>query len=79
MGLGIFIWHTTRVSRQHARITVAEGRATLEDLGSKNGTFVGDRRIETPIELHDGDEIGVGPLRLRFERRGRDLDTTETG
>ena len=79
MGLGVFIWHTTRVSRQHARITVAEGRATLEDLGSKNGTFVGDRRIETPIELHDGDEIGVGPLRPRFERRGRDLDTTETG
>jgi hypothetical protein len=68
-----------RVSRQHARITVTMGRAVLEDLGSKNGTFVGTRRIDAPTELQDGDEIGVGPVCLRFESRGSDFDTTETG
>ena len=34
------------VSRRHARITISAGRATIEDLGSKNGTFVGDQRVE---------------------------------
>ena len=33
------------VSRRHARITISAGRATIEDLGSKNGTFVGDQRV----------------------------------
>jgi DNA-binding winged helix-turn-helix (wHTH) protein len=69
---------STRVSRRHARITVSGIQATLEDLGSKNGTFLGGRRIGAPMELADGDEIEVGPVRLLF-RRGRDLDTTETG
>ena len=32
------------VSRRHARIGISTGRATIEDLGSKNGTFVGDQR-----------------------------------
>ena len=31
------------VSRRHALIKISAGRATIEDLGSKNGTFVGDR------------------------------------
>ena len=47
------------ISRRHARITVAAGRATIEDLGSKNGTYVGGHRIEQAAELHDGDEIRV--------------------
>jgi DNA-binding winged helix-turn-helix (wHTH) protein len=54
------------VSRRHARIVVDEGRATLEDLGSKHGTRVGQRRVEGPVELHHGDEIVVGPVLLIF-------------
>ena len=69
---------SVRVSRQHARITVTEGRAVLEDLGSKNGTFLGVRRIDAPTQLEDGDDISVGPVRLRFEHVC-DFDTTETG
>ena len=52
------------VSRRHARITISAGRATIEDLGSKNGTFVGDQRVESPRALGDGDIIRVGSVKL---------------
>ena len=52
------------VSRRHARIGISTGRATIEDLGSKNGTFVGDQRVEGSRSLGDGDIIGVGSVKL---------------
>jgi DNA-binding winged helix-turn-helix (wHTH) protein len=55
-----------RVSRRHARIVVKDGRATLEDLGSKNGTYLRGERIDEPSELSDGDEIRVGRVTLTF-------------
>ena len=55
------------VSRRHAVIRVTESSATLEDLGSKNGTFVGSRRIEAPTRLADGDAIKVGAITLTFK------------
>jgi DNA-binding winged helix-turn-helix (wHTH) protein len=51
---------SSRVSRRHARIVVTGGRAVLEDLGSKNGTYLRGRRIHRPVELSDGDEICFG-------------------
>ena len=57
---------STRVSRHHARIHVHTGQAVLEDLGSKNGTFVGTRRIQRPTVLSDGDQIEIGPAVLTF-------------
>ncbi len=51
---------STRVSRRHARIVVTGGRAVLEDLGSKNGTYLRGRRIDRPVQLSDGDEICFG-------------------
>jgi pSer/pThr/pTyr-binding forkhead associated (FHA) protein len=45
------------ISRRHARIIVAADRVTIEDLGSKNGTYVQGERITGVQELHDGDEI----------------------
>lgn len=56
----------TSVSRRHARIEVSAAGAILEDLGSLNGTFVGDRRVDAPTALHEGDEIRIGRERLRF-------------
>ena len=67
-----------RVSRRHARIVVGEERVVLEDLASKNGTFVAGRRVANPVDLKDGDEIGVGPARLIFRRAAPAL-TTQTG
>ena len=54
------------VSRRHARIVVTSDGATIEDFGSLNGTFVGERRITEPTKLQDGDEIGIGKERLRL-------------
>ena len=54
------------VSRRHARIVVDENRAVLEDLGSKNGTFVGDARLEGPRILKDGDTFRLGRLLLVY-------------
>ena len=67
-----------RVSRKHARILVGDGRAVIEDLSSKNGTFVRGRRLADPVDLQDGDEIGVGPAVLVF-RRALSTETTQTG
>ena len=52
------------VSRRHARITIADGLATIEDLGSKNGTFVQDQRLDGVRPLGNGDIIGIGSARL---------------
>jgi DNA-binding winged helix-turn-helix (wHTH) protein len=57
---------SVRVSRRHAKITVQGTRAVLEDLGSRNGTSVGGRRIEGPLELAAGDTIGVGQEEIVF-------------
>ena len=55
------------VSRRHAVIRVSGSGATLEDLGSKNGTFVGARRIDAPTPLADGDAIKIGAITLTFK------------
>ncbi len=49
-----------RVSRRHARIVVEGTRATLQDLDSKNGTFLDGRRISGAVTLRPGHLIGVG-------------------
>jgi DNA-binding winged helix-turn-helix (wHTH) protein len=53
------------VSRHHARILVSDGGATLEDLQSKNGTYLNGTRIAAQ-RLSDGDEIRLGAARLTF-------------
>jgi hypothetical protein len=67
-----------RVSRHHARIVVEGARAVLEDLGSKNGTFLRGQRLQAAEELADGDEICIGPAVLVF-RTSAGNSTTETG
>jgi hypothetical protein len=50
------------VSRYHAQIHCQGEHYVIEDLQSKNGTFVNGRRIAEPTVLADGDEIQVIPL-----------------
>jgi DNA-binding winged helix-turn-helix (wHTH) protein len=52
------------VSRRHARIVVSESGAVIEDLDSKNGTFVNGQRVTVPRTLQDKDEIRVGAATL---------------
>lgn len=47
------------VSRHHARISADDQGLIIEDLGSRNGTFVNGRRVQT-TRLHEGDRIGIG-------------------
>jgi DNA-binding winged helix-turn-helix (wHTH) protein len=54
------------VSRHHARIRVSREDAILEDLHSRNGTFLNGERLTTPAALADGDEIALGLITLRF-------------
>jgi DNA-binding winged helix-turn-helix (wHTH) protein len=54
------------VSRRHARILAAGGRFTLEDLGSKNGTFLRDQRLAPSAEIKDGDEFRLGQTPVVF-------------
>ncbi|MEM8931829.1 MAG: sigma 54-interacting transcriptional regulator [Acidobacteriota bacterium] len=51
------------VSRQHARIDVADNEIRLSDLRSKNGTYVDDQKIEV-ASLHLGDRVRFGPMAL---------------
>ena len=61
------VWiDSANVSRRHARIVVSGGKATIEDLGSKNGTSVSGRRIDRPTPLEGGDQIDLGQVRMTF-------------
>jgi hypothetical protein len=63
------------VSRHHARILVSKGGATLEDLGSKNGTYLGGERLGAPRVLRDGDEIALDRILLTFRMAAREAST----
>ncbi len=52
------------VSRQHARLSSYDGVVYVEDLRSRNGTFLNGRRVTEAIEVREGDEIDVGTTRL---------------
>jgi DNA-binding winged helix-turn-helix (wHTH) protein len=54
------------ISRQHAKISVSYGEATLEDLGSKNGTHLNGTAVTAPSRLADGDEIRLGGIVVTF-------------
>ena len=56
---------TTGVSRRHARLWIEGEAVRVEDLASKNGTFVGGERISA-AELQAGDPLRLGPVCLRF-------------
>ena len=54
------------ISRHHARLVLEGQHAILEDLGSKNGTYVGEERVTAPRRLDDGDQIRLGPVVITF-------------
>ena len=51
------------VSRGHARLVIDDGRATIEDLHSKNGTQVMGQVIKAATVLNDGDEVEFGHVK----------------
>jgi pSer/pThr/pTyr-binding forkhead associated (FHA) protein len=58
-----------KISRKHALIRIADGKITVEDIGSLNGTYVNrGARLQpgSPIELKTGDEIIIGKTFLKL-------------
>ena len=58
-----------KISRKHALIRIAEGKVTVEDIGSLNGTYVNrGARLQpgSPVELKTGDEIIIGKTFLKL-------------
>lgn len=53
-------------SRRHARFVVIDDEVSLEDLGSANGTFVNDQRIESAVTLRTGDVIRFDIEKFEF-------------
>lgn len=53
------------VSRQHCGVSVQDGQVIVEDLGSRNGTFVNGEQLTAPHKARSGDTVRVG--RLQFE------------
>jgi pSer/pThr/pTyr-binding forkhead associated (FHA) protein len=45
---------------------IDETGAVLEDLGSRNGTYLRGKRIEAPVTLADGDQLTIGPASMTF-------------
>ncbi|MDC3959286.1 FHA domain-containing protein [Polyangium jinanense] len=56
------------VSRRHARITVEEGRVTIEDVASTSGTFVNDELLRASQEILPGARIRIGQIVLELVR-----------
>ncbi len=54
------------VSRRHARIVIGEAGAVLEDLGSKNGTYLRGKKLGSAAKLADEDLVTIGPASMIF-------------
>jgi len=66
-----------QASRRHARISCTKQGYILEDLTSKNGTYLNGQRITKPALLVDGDEIGIAfAARFRFVDAGATVPLT---
>jgi DNA-binding winged helix-turn-helix (wHTH) protein len=73
---GCAIWlDGTGVSRRHARIHIEGNTATIEDLGSKNGTSVNGVPLASACRLADGDRITLGQVGLDFRTRSSTRET----
>ncbi len=59
------------LSRQHARIEVRGDRVWVADLGSKNGTYLNEERVERTQSVQPGDRLRLGEVTLRLVLAGR--------
>ena len=76
-GSGVVLLQSSTISRRHARLTIDRRNAVIEDLGSKNGTFVNDRRVTKPTPVVEGDHVRIGSLLFTF-RLSQPAGSTDT-
>ncbi|MHB1930404.1 MAG: FHA domain-containing protein [Acidimicrobiales bacterium] len=65
-GCGVTLPDDSFVSQVHARVFRRDGHVWVEDLGSTNGTFVNDARVDAPTALRPGDRVRVGQTVLEL-------------
>jgi phosphoserine phosphatase RsbU/P len=53
------------VSRHHSMLRVSASEVTVEDLGSKNGTYVNSQRIVGARRLIHGDKLAIGEIKFK--------------
>jgi pSer/pThr/pTyr-binding forkhead associated (FHA) protein len=58
----------TFASSIHARVFRRSGELWIEDLGSTNGTWLNDERLEVPVRLRRGDRVKIGSTILEVAR-----------
>jgi DNA-binding winged helix-turn-helix (wHTH) protein len=79
VGADVVVFDSPTVSRHHARLSIAGEQAVIEDLGSKNGTWVGQTPVRGPVAVKDGDELRLGSVvaTVRFWPRSLTTETVE--
>lgn len=64
----VLVAHPT-VSRKHAKLSLIDGKYILEDLGSTNGTWAGNVKLEPgqPVEIENGAEVRFGSATFKLD------------
>jgi predicted component of type VI protein secretion system len=62
---------SSEVSRRHCQFFEKNGLLLVKDLGSSNGTMLNGKKIEGQRVLEPGDELSIGPVKLRVEKIGQ--------
>jgi pSer/pThr/pTyr-binding forkhead associated (FHA) protein len=52
------------ISKRHCALLQRDGKVFVRDFGSTNGTFVNEEQVEGEVELHDGDQLKIGPIQF---------------
>ena len=65
-GVGVTVVDDATVSRRHARVVVDADGVTVENLGSRNGTWLADKPVTARSPVRDGDAIRLGSARLTY-------------
>jgi DNA-binding winged helix-turn-helix (wHTH) protein len=76
-GSDVIVVPAPTVSRRHARLTVTANTLLIEDLGSKNGTWVGDVRVDAPTPVGSGVQVLLGSQPLLCFLSGGDESTLD--
>lgn len=63
-GSGVEMNWDPKISRRHARVWVERGTLWVEDLGSRNGTWIDGNRLNTPLAIDPGQRVRVGSTAL---------------
>ena len=69
----------SEVSRRHATFSATTDEVEVEDLGSKNGTWIGGRRIEEPCKIAVGEKVRMGRTLFRLVSPSADTREVKEG